>query len=500
MIMNLKPMLALLLLGSCQCSPPIAEGEGDGVEGEGDGVEGEGDGVEGEGDGVEGEGDGVEGEGDGMEGEGDPLEDPYQVFCSGSGTVVGVDTGADACLGDIAQQIFGFGFCACDALSADGSQLLVDSFDSARGGYGVVDAMGTNIGADGHVGVNGAANIDVQLEVHGSVLIGGGGLSLPNGGNNAIAGDLYVFGDAFAGGTTPVGDDAFINGDFAGFEVGGDLQVAPAAVVTSSVAGTITEVSIPPVAPCACGANELLDIAGIVAFGRTNNDNTVLDDPATPANDSLDASAYADPAVSGPSTLTLPCGRFYVAGINQAQSITIHATGRTVLFVDGPFIANGLTIQLDAGAEVDIFVTGDMSFDASSNLGNITTPSGVRSYVNGQLSLGAQATFGGLIYAPHADVVFNAAADIYGALFVNSAEFSGNTEIHFDSAVRRAGDACEDEVGEGEGEPACLTCDSDNSCGRNACVDGTCVACVTDLDCCLPLSCEEGVCTINVVE
>jgi hypothetical protein len=496
--MLFRPFLLAVVVTAASCDGCDAPSEGEGddaAEGEGDdAAEGEGD------DAAEGEGDdAAEGEGDG-----NPLDDSYDAFCAGAGTVVSVGNGVtDLCLGQVAAQTFQFGLCACTELIADGSQVLVDSFDSRDGPYGAGTA-----GNSGSVGVNGRANINVQMEVHGSMIIGGPGsvsvgdcgestpdnceLHLPNGGNNTVTGDLYVNGDALADGRCPVGNDAYVTGSIDGFEVGRDLYTSRVDLVSADVTGTTYAITVPVVDPCPCSADQLLDITAIVGFGQTHNDNAVVPTPLAP-------DLYANAAVSGPPVLELPCGRFYLAGIEQSQGLTLHATGRTVLFVNGNFVANALQVQLDEGAEVDIFVTGDMSFGSSSNLGSIEHPSSVRTYVNGQLALGAQATFGGLIYAPHADVVFNASANIYGALFVDSAQFSGNTEIHFDTAVRAAG-TCEPGEGEGEGETGCTACDIDNQCGDQACVVapgatvGGCQACTSSLDCCFPQVCLDGGC------
>ena len=460
-----------------------------------------------------------------------PLQDPYQAFCVGTGTVVG-DGGVGAgnlCLGNVAQQTFQFGFCACSDVTADGSQVHVDSFDSRNGSY-----ASQTPGPDGNFGVDGQCILNVQMSVSGTMVIGTGDVAFPNGGNNAVGGDLYAFGNASASGVT-IGHDAFVAGTIRGFDVGNNLFMTdPSAgnITQTSVGAQTLQLDIPQVAPCPCQPDQKLDIAGIVAFGATHNDNAVLDDPATTADESLSPDVWAS-GQTGPAVLDLPCGRFHLNGVEQSQGLTVHATDRTVLFIDGNFIANSLQVQLDPGAEVDIFVTGNMSFSSSSNLGNVDTPSAVRTYVNGQLTLGAQATFGGLIYAPNADVVFNASAEIFGALFVNTAQFSGNTNIHFDSAVRAAGDQCpvpgegegegeggagegegeggagegegEGGAGEGEGEGAgpggCSQCDVANVCGAQACIvapgatTGTCGACRTSIDCCFPQICaSNGTC------
>ena len=79
-----------------------------------------------------------------------------------------------------------------------------------------------------------------------------------------------------------------------------------------------------------------------------------------------------------------------------------------------------------------------MRFNSATSLGDVSQPSAVRTYIKDQLSLGA-----GLVYAPKADVAFSASLDIFGSLFVNTASFGGAVNLHFDTAVRSAGQVCE---------------------------------------------------------
>jgi hypothetical protein len=460
-----------------------------------------------------------------------PVTDPYQAFCTGTGTIAGtggVGSG-DLCLGDLAEQTFRFGFCACGDLAGDGSIVSTDAFRSSDGPYGTAPTL-----TDGHVGVNGAFSMDARMLVGGSLVVGSGELVLP--GTSAVSVDVYGAGSIRtngAGGQLPVGNDVYVGGAaVANLDVGGRLFKADTTTGITSVnvaPANIVSLAVPPVQPCPCDAEQRVPIRALVDFARTQNDNGVFDDPNTPADESFNPDQWADPLVNGPATLELACGRYYVRGIEQEQGLTLRALDRTVLFVDGNFIANSLTISLADGAEVDIFVTGDLAFDAATVLGDITRPSAVRTYVDGELRMNASAQFGGLVYAPNADLVFSGATTVYGALFVHTATFGGNVAIHFDSSVRSAGDACEElpgegegegepgGEGEGEGEPGgegegegeadipCFACDSAGQCGDGACLippgsefSGFCGPCATSLDCCFPATCDvaSGACVL----
>jgi hypothetical protein len=458
-----------------------------------------------------------------------PVQDPYQAFCLGTGSVVGgggVGAG-NICTGQLAQNTFQFGFCSCADLNATGSNVTVDSFDSTKGAYG-----GTNVGTDGNLGVDGAATLSAHMIVHGSAVIGGGNYILPNSGNQLVDGDLYVFGNAQGSpGGTPIGHDAYIEGTIKNFTVANNLFIQNLAnnqLANGAVTGTVSQLDIPKVDACPCQPDQLVDIAGIVAFGKTNNDNqTVANANANPPVAAVDPNVWAGPG-NGPSTLTLPCGRFYLAGVNQTQGLTLHATDRTVLFIDGNFDASSLSVQLDDGAEVDLFITGDVNFGSATSVGDVNHPSAVRTYVAGSGGLSSQAstTFGGLLYAPNEDVQFGGSASFFGALFVHSANFGGDVNIHFDSAVRSEGKQCgsgegegegegegaagegegEGAAGEGEGEGAaggCDQCDTTHVCGTQACIvpsgatTGTCGPCTTSIECCFPEICNAGQCVFS---
>lgn len=74
-----------------------------------------------------------------------------------------------------------------------------------------------------------------------------------------------------------------------------------------------------------------------------------------------------------------------------------------VLYVDGDMSAtSGLNINLDPGAELNLFVAGSLTTQGAANFGSEATPSKVRTYVGGNrhVGLGSATTFGGNLYAP----------------------------------------------------------------------------------------------------
>ncbi len=151
----------------------------------------------------------------------------------------------------------------------------------------------------------------------------------------------------------------------------------------------------------------------------------------------------------------------------------------------------------------------------------------MRVYVAGDVSVQASATFAGNLYAPQANVSMNASAEVFGSLFVNRVVFNGNSSVHFDSAIRVAGDECIEEPdpvdgGPGDGGPNPVdggvnppddagtlvdagppppvdagpppgcddVCNNDCAETQSCQVDNAvCGECRSDLDCCFPTLC-----------
>src|SRR5207248_693596 len=145
--------------------------------------------------------------------------------------------------------------------------------------------------------------------------------------------------------TTVIGHNAFVRGNVSGrFQIGGDLHTLPGTSVdpATTVAGRTVRETVPIDPPCPCSPSDLVDIAGLVSWGATHNDNATLM--------GFDPAAWA--AGAGPSRMVLPCGRYYVTGI-QSSGLTIRAEGRVVLFVGADIRASsGLSIEIAPGAEL----------------------------------------------------------------------------------------------------------------------------------------------------
>jgi len=202
--------------------------------------------------------------------------------------------------------------------------------------------------------------------------------------------------------------------------------------------------------------------------------------------------------------------------------------------------------DMTSGGELDLFVGGDLSVQAAARFGSEAAPASVRTYVggSGDIVLPASTTFGGFVYAPRARLALGASAELFGGVFVRRASFAGSASVHYDTAVRSASAPCAPDGGVAAGDggvagadaatsagdggptggdagtrpdatttadagtpgtdagardsgPAPSGCACGNTCGSLACVEGQCVACQSDLDCCAPFACLGGQCLAN---
>jgi hypothetical protein len=297
--------------------------------------------------------------------------------------------------------------------------------------------------------------VNKRPEVGGSLYVGNKNgvttpLSSPSG-SAFVRGDLYVNGGAHrsGGSTFPVGGDAFIGGALSGNWSIDQTLYQPAGTTTpGGVTATATqEAPIPPILPCPCDNPPLVvrtitDLGANPAFNDNDESYRELPDGSQEATP-LDPDIWADPN-SGPATLSLPCGRYYFSSIHRTGAATIIAEGRVVIMVGGDMnIGGGITIDTEEDAEIDLFVEGDLTV-GGANFGRADKPSLVRVYVGGtSVRVNSAGTFGGNIYAPNATVVMGASGGASTAPCSPTSFLVGAaTEVHYDTAIRQAGDVC----------------------------------------------------------
>lgn len=406
-----------------------------------------------------------------------PLDGGGPGTCAGGGApvLVGTPTGAQTCAGTLAQVTFRWALCSCTDISAS-APINTDGFSS---NLGPVDG-----GLGGSLGANGAYASANAFSIGGTMWLEGG-LSAASAGR--VRQDLNV-GATCSGGGSQVEHDARVNGNVGALTVGGRLFVPASATVASNVTSTggVVRGPVTVPAPCDCSPSQLVDIVGIIAHAKTNNDNASL---------GLRANALTN--LSAPARLDLPCGRYFLDGINASQPTTIAVHGRTALFVEGDVsAARDLAFFVAPGAELDVFIGGSVSTSGSIRFGSPETPAQSRFYIEGTFASSAGGAIAGNFYLPRSSFMSSGATTVYGSVFCGALRTSNRLDLHYDLAILNAGQACATDGGlprpvDGGTTQTCGSC---RDCGNQACVNGACGACTDSSQCCAPLVCSQGMC------
>jgi hypothetical protein len=300
------------------------------------------------------------------------------------------------------------------------------------------------------------------------------------GGYVKVAGDAKFNGPLSAIGYINVARDLYVNGNvtlIGATSVGRDLHQPSGRTFLTfpDVSGSTdhTPFTIDP--PCDCNPGDIVDVAGIVDDAHMHNDNADV--------------GLADTALEGVAgigrTITLPCGRFYLTAITGLGDITVHLTGRTALFVEGDVDALGVfNIDLDPGAELDLFIKGNLASIGAGSYGDRSAPARSRIYVggSGDVVLVGASGFVGNVYAPHALITAIGATTVYGSLFGGRIDMPGYLSVHYDRAILDVDHDCPP-------PPGCDMCGGDGCVDHTACIAGACAPCTMDSDCCPPLVC-----------
>lgn len=188
----------------------------------------------------------------------------------------------------------------------------------------------------------------------------------------------------------------------------------------------------------------------------------------------------------------MPCGRYYVNQIGGLGGVTLRIQGRTALFVGGDVWATGLfKVELDPGAELDLFIQDDFVLTGAARFGDRTRPAAMRIYVGGtgDVAVAGYGDFVGNVYAPTANITVAGLGVVHGSLFGKNINAPSALMVHYDESILEVGDDCPEDPPDGD------TCKQCGDCGNgSACVAGTCGECAQDSDCCAPLVCNRGTC------
>ena len=347
----------------------------------------------------------------------------------GDGITVGEGDGSsdDVCTGEITVRTFRHALCTCEDYVTS-TRLTTDSFDSALGPY-------TPGGAAGPVGIDGAIQTNDVLTIGGDLTVG---LGAALGAAADVAGAAAIGGDLGAGVDVTVGGDARVAGsiDLATLDVGGTLTVPEGETIAGAVtAGATVRAPVTVEPPCACAPEDLVDIADFVLAHRTDNENAAL---------GLAVDRLTDYA--GDVTLELPCGRYYLGAVRGDGALTIRATGRVAILVDGDLTMTApLRLELAGDdAELDLLIGGLLSSTTTVTAGDAAHPARTRIYVGGAgtIDLAGDSQLAANLYAPRAAIALSGGAVIHGSLFVRRLVQSAPVEIHYDVDVLRADAGC----------------------------------------------------------
>ncbi|MCP3100580.1 hypothetical protein LZ198_17050 [Myxococcus sp. K15C18031901] len=358
-------------------------------------------------------------------------EDELAAFCASSGPLLlegSSVTDEKVCTGHLAERSFRHALCSCDRLAFSAS-LTTDAFRSSLGKY-------TPGGVGGGVATNGGLAANDRVDVGGELSAGGlDGIRL--GRSLTVRGLLYSGGPLTGDVTAEVIGDAWVRGDvgLASLKVDGRLAVPEGRVMSGAVQATqLSREPVASVAPCACDTSTRMDIPGLIANHATRNHNAAI---------GLDADTLR--GFTGERSLELPCGRFYLSGIEGEGRLDLVIRERTALFVrDGVVIGERLSIQVVPPGELDLFIGADMTVAGALALGSPDAPARTRVYVagTGALGISAGSVIAGNLYAPDATLNLSGNAEVFGSLFVRHIESSGTLALHYDADVLALGSAC----------------------------------------------------------
>jgi cytoskeletal protein CcmA (bactofilin family) len=259
-------------------------------------------------------------------------------------------------------------------------------------------------------------SVETTSEVGGSLVVGSGGLHLGDDVELGVGVDLRVAGPLEGTlATLRVERNASVGGriDLTSLYVAGTLTQTAGAerriTGTSQLGGDVDgEVTVP--APCDCADASLFDTAAFVA------DNA--------------SSALALPNADG-GVQTPRCASFALPD-GEVDDVHITLSEPAAIYVPGDLHTTGdLAIDSAAGAEIDLFIAGDVRIDGALHVGAASGQGPVRIYVGGggtiQLSGGGELH--GTLYAPKAELVLSAPLTLRGALFVRRVAASAELSV-----------------------------------------------------------------------
>jgi hypothetical protein len=419
--------------------------------------------------------------------------------------VNGLDAGVGgsnttACTGALASTTFTWGLCSQQVVGTT-QPVYVDAYNSTQAAY-IPGQLG------GGIGLNGAWSATQSGTITGT-LWAGAGITRNNQLSNVLQ-DLHS--GTAATGTIAVAGDGYINGNVSGMTFGGTLYQPTGATNGGPTSyGTLVNqpVSVPD--PCLIGAN--VPVGNICTYASTNNDDSTVGILPT----------MLDKGVSSgiPSRVDLPCGNFYFTNINPGVDLAVYVHGNAAIYVGTPALAASgsgsissnkqLEFTLDPGVSLDVFVAGTISSTAPFIAGNPNYPAAMRLYVgaggNGKVvavdaglpvgvSLTQKSDFACDLWLGTSSMNITQATLVYGAIYAGLFGSTQSVNIHYDLGSLVQGQSCTPADAGSDAGSVSTGCQSCADCNNQACINGACGSCTASSQCCPPLVCVGGTCTI----
>ena len=252
-------------------------------------------------------------------------------------------------------------------------------------------------------------------------------------------------------GRLKVGKDMMVGGNLSGIgylDVGGKLGVGGSENILGVKASGVKLASYAPLSgpPCDCSGGKVLDVKGVVAKARANNDNAKAGLPKNPVS------------TIGKAALVLNSGSYYFGNKKSIGYVKITVNGMVNIYVDGDLDAIGYDrFKITSGSVLNLYVSGNVRTIGHMVYGDKHHPSAFRLYIGGRdkatLQVGNQVFYGS-IYAPWTKLAYIGRTRIEGSLVAGSLESVGLLELYFSRPVHNgSGDRCKPPDKKEEPEP-----------------------------------------------
>jgi hypothetical protein len=307
-----------------------------------------------------------------------------------------------------APSLFTNALCICEDLNDIGAILVRKGVtkDPAtmglNGSFKVINHSGIDGSLVAYGGLKAIANVDVKQNV-------------VSNGNVEFTGRLAA------------GKDLMVGGNLTGLgalQVGGVLGVNGSQnLLGGKSIGTVGAYKGPAGPPCACGANQVINVKAEVSKARNSNNNAAAGLPGAPVN------------TIGANKLVLNSGSYYFGNKKSIGYAKVVVNGAVKIYVDGDLDSIGHDrFDIQSGSTLDLYVSGNVRTVGHMVYGDRHHPAAFRLYIGGNqqatMQVGNQV-FHGAIYAPNATLAYVGRTKIEGSLLAKTLSSVGLLELYF---------------------------------------------------------------------